>query len=454
MRWTATILSLITILILAGLSVAYSGYSNPHTGFQVANSLQFRQDEQCKLLTVTIEDDAIYKTGYYVLGGNSTWTPFNFTQNSTDMWITSGKASAMLNISPSASTDNYILLYSCSRGTTWDCHGGQWQIWQFNTSIETEPILPYEDIEIIYKNTFEQDTLGIYRDDEIARDWDHGPYLIYKKGHLSIEQDTNDTDNPSKYVRVFHKQGSWGGMVPYEDSGTELYQYFPEGYEELYFSYRIKIQEGFENHATKGKIPSMEGYLKPIYAGHCVHGNDSFWAAMLFVPADAGIGISPFIYHVDMWKNTFNSYMNYEQYGSTCEEVYEKLKDNPDYGGVYGSGGTVLGLPMTTGQWHTVTERVVVNELGTNNGIVEIFLDGNLYSQRTDYTFRTVEELKINILAFVSFFGGGEESAAMADTSFYFDDFLAYRFKAGYGQPVGNTPSAADRTLPAIAIES
>jgi lysophospholipase L1-like esterase len=308
-------------------------------------------------------------------------------------------------------------------------------------------------IEIIYKNTFEQDTLGSYRDDEIARDWNRGVYPIYKKGHVYIEQNGNDVSNPSKYVRVFLKKGSWGGLSPYEDSGTELYQYFTQGYDELYFSYRIKIQNGFEYQAIKGKLPSMEGYLKPIYAGHCVKGDDSFWGAMMFTPLSSGMGIAPFIYHVDMWKNSFNGGMNYEQFGSTCEEVYNKLKDNPGYGGVYGSGSTIPGLTIKTGEWHTVTERIVVNTLGKNNGIVEIYLDGKLYSQRTDYTFRTVDGLKINTLAFVTFLGGGIESAAKEDTNFYYDDFVAYRFNSGYGQVVGNTPSAANRVLPTIKLD-
>jgi hypothetical protein len=290
------------------------------------------------------------------------------------------------------------------------------------------------DMVVVYYNNFEQDTLGSYKDSEIARDWDNGAYPISKKGHVYIEQDPSDSQNPSKYVRVFHKKGSWGGMSPYEDSGTELYHYMSGGYEELYFSYRIKIQKGFENYATKGKIPSMEGYLKMVYAGHCAHGDDGFFGSMQFVPVSGGVGIAPYIYHVDMWKNSFNPSMNYEQFGSTCDEVYEKLKDMPGYGGVYGSGSTIPGLVIKTGEWHTVTERIVVNDLGKNNGIVEIYLDGKLYSRRTDYTFRTVEELKINLLSFVSFFGGGAESAAVNDMNFYFDDFIAYYYPDSLGE--------------------
>lgn len=131
------IIPLLLVLLLP-LCTAFPGFS-PVQKFSLSSQhLAFGEQEDSQQLTISVQDDAIYFQGWYSLDGQE-WQDFNFDQPMTNGWITGGTATKTLPIPKSSSEDNYIIVYSCTKSaTTWNCHSNQWQIIQFNTSVEQQ----------------------------------------------------------------------------------------------------------------------------------------------------------------------------------------------------------------------------------------------------------------------------------------------------------------------------
>lgn len=113
-----------------------STYSEPIPSFSISPApLSFAAGEQQKLLSISITDDAVYRTGYYSFGDGS-WHAFNFTQTGTNGWLISQIASKTLSVPTGQSEDNYVIAYTCTKqASVWDCHNSKWQIRQFTTTI-------------------------------------------------------------------------------------------------------------------------------------------------------------------------------------------------------------------------------------------------------------------------------------------------------------------------------
>lgn len=77
------------------------------------------------------------------------------------------------------------------------------------------------------------------------------------------------------------------------------------------------------------------------------------------------------------------------------------------------------------GTWHRVETRIVMNEPGSQDGIVQSWLDGELVLDRRDIRFRDTNELAIDAFYFSTFFSGpGPQWAPPYDTYIDFDDFV------------------------------
>jgi len=65
-----------------------------------------------------------------------------------------------------------------------------------------------------------------------------------------------------------------------------------------------------------------------------------------------------------------------------------------------------------TDRWVCVEQQVVLNEPGSENGSVTVWLDGNQVHRTADLDYRSVADLKIEGIFFSTFFGGNERSWA------------------------------------------
>ena len=85
--------------------------------------------------TLFASDDAIYYQGWYSTN-EADWVSFTFPDTQTSGWILDGDATKTLPDVFVQGSENYVLVYSCSKGSwsnnDWTCHGNQWQILQFD----------------------------------------------------------------------------------------------------------------------------------------------------------------------------------------------------------------------------------------------------------------------------------------------------------------------------------
>ena len=130
---------------IVGHAINYEqmGFARPDNADLQPTTIDFTDTSQ-KYLAVTASEDAIYKVGYLSVRGND-WQPFNLTGNQAyGPWLLD-EAEGNLTLreidfglqAGDRAADNYILVFSCTYlpdEQSWDCHGNQWQLNQFNTS--------------------------------------------------------------------------------------------------------------------------------------------------------------------------------------------------------------------------------------------------------------------------------------------------------------------------------
>lgn len=78
---------------------------------------------------------------------------------------------------------------------------------------------------------------------------------------------------------------------------------------------------------------------------------------------------------------------------------------------------------FVSGQWLEITQRVKMNTPGVSDGVIQVWMDGQLVHNQTDVLFRTVPDLKIDQVYFSTFFGGGSGWETTKDETVFFDDF-------------------------------
>lgn len=91
---------------------------------------------------------------------------------------------------------------------------------------------------------------------------------------------------------------------------------------------------------------------------------------------------------------------------------------NDQYGKSIGRGL----IYFTPGAWHRVDMVMGLNEpAGSQNGLLEVYLDGKQVISRNDVPYRTTGMVGFQGLMFSSFFGGSDSSyATPVDTQVYF----------------------------------
>jgi len=279
--------------------------------------------------------------------------------------------------------------------------------------IVTSSVFAQSVHEIIFAHDFENNTLGDYREDEMKSDWNHPSWANHSLGYGIIEENSGN-----KYLKIPFPEGHF-----FLESGVQWHCVFDKGYNELYLTYRVKFSSGFVNENYCGKLPGLSGGTSNG-AGDMPDGTDGWSARYMF----HGTKLSFYLYHPEIYKN---SYYN---------------DPEPVEGKKYYGDGLTLNASLETGKWYTVTQRIVMNTVGSHNGLVEGYINGKLVAQRGNMLFRTTESLKIDRIFFSNFFGGSGIPAEQLE-HIYFDDFYAYTFTDEAGVIKGNRLSSSDRIL-------
>ena len=220
----------------------------------------------------------------------------------------------------------------------------------------------------------------------------------------------------------------------YQPGDSTAAWWMPIGnHEELYLSYRVRfVGDDWDGPWYSGKLP---GFCGGICTGSAYPpmNYEGFSTRYMFQMSSDRNEIHFYLYHAGMIID--------------------------DGWGPYGDWlGVQDDYPIN--EWHTVTQRVVMNTPGTPNGIIEGFYDGMMVSQKTDMDYRNDTSFQyIETLYFANLLGGsGENPYDYGDTpTVDFDDFFIYTYKDSVpGIPQGLEPSPPGRVIeiPQFGVQS
>lgn len=287
-----------------------------------------------------------------------------------------------------------------------------------------------DDLDIIFKHNFENNTLGQYQYEEWMEDWLSPPWCN-RQEELTIVQDINNSENLSKTIKLDFPANSLGP----EEGGTHWWTYLPNNFEEVYLSYDVCFMPGFQ-FQSGGKLPSVKG---GSYSTTKPTGYDGFSAGIMFKANRPAF----YVYYPDQYI---------PEYGVTWEWGTPYTADDVGDSKVifeYTSGAVYF----TPGKWHNITYRMVLNSVkpeggGNYDGILEAYFDGILVTQVSHILFRHTDELGIDCLRFTSFFGGDTDSWRNPIYEWLkIDNVMIYTFKDDGVVPTGHELSPTNRTI-------
>lgn len=268
--------------------------------------------------------------------------------------------------------------------------------------------------EVVFFHDFENDTPGEYRLTEWKRDWNNP-----KWANKSIGLGKIIDEKSSKYLQIKLPKGEMG----LDSSGVQWPVKFNQAYDELYLSYRIKFSKGFKSDNIHGKLPGLGGGALSN-PGVVPTGTDRWSVRYMF----HGTNLFFYIYYPDMNQD----------FGDKVPVQGKKY---------YGAGVNLSpGYTLQPEVWYTVTQRVVLNTVGKNDGFVEGYVNERFSAQKINMRFRDIPTLRIERINFANFLGASGKYLT-EDEHISFDDIYVFTYKPWVNVPRGNIRSAADRKL-------
>jgi hypothetical protein len=245
----------------------------------------------------------------------------------------------------------------------------------------------------ILRVDFEKDPLGAYAPDRLWTDWGilRGGNQGLKEGRATIVS----TDH-GRSLRVLYPRGAVGPA----EGGVQFFVELPGDHDDLFCSYRVRFASGFD-FVRGGKLPGLVGGSHPT-GGHPA--DDGFSARLMWRSGGAAV---QYVYYPRQ-TSTYGVDIPYMSPGS---QPFGDL-----------SGAVARFRP---GVWHRVVHRVVMNDPGKANGVLEAWFDGMPALNLRDRVWRLDATVHVDALYFSTFFGGSDPSwAAMRDEAVDFDDFV------------------------------
>jgi hypothetical protein len=258
------------------------------------------------------------------------------------------------------------------------------------SEIETVDPSYSDDFVIRRKVDFDRHPDGYYTDSQFSSDW--------KGGELYLPNTTQiQTVDGRKVLASFFPKGTWGrggGLNQWAD-----FRDTPDDITEIYWTYRIKYQGDFD-WALGAKLPGVGfGPVQTVASGGDgpVIGNKGS-SLRLMQQADGKLRM--YVYHHNM-DDKYGDAMGIDTFGQ-----------------------------LKRGEWQELTVRVVANENGKANGIMQVWLDGTLVASVQNIEMRTSESPQtIGGIAIATFMGGGDERFAPdRDQFMWMDDVYFWQY--------------------------
>jgi hypothetical protein len=214
--------------------------------------------------------------------------------------------------------------------------------------------------------------------------WLHGlpAYRMWGAQNLAVRQ-----EDSTSVLEVTYPKGSIDPASTTAPIGGAGFIYpSPASFFSGCLAYDVGFEPGFD-FAKGGKLPGL-------YGGDAPSGG-----------ADTSRGFSTRY----MWR------------AGGAGEVYAYL---PEKNGQYGESVSPGAWTFTPGQWHRLEQEVIVNQTGSRDGVLRVWVDGELVANRADILYRVNDDVLVAGLMFSTFFGGHDPSWASPRTqSAFFRNF-------------------------------
>jgi len=247
----------------------------------------------------------------------------------------------------------------------------------------------------IYRQNFSSAALGLYQADQLNSDWE-SPFwhLGFDQGRVKI---VSGNQGRGKAMEVTYPAGRYGaGGASAFLTDVQFGMGLPKTYDELYVSYEVNFGKNFQ-FVKGGKLPGLCGYnINEVPGAGCNTGGGypsgyDGWSAR------------------GMWREN----------GILENYVYHANQTNY-YGDDY-----YWDVNVKANTWHKIQHRVVLNDVGQKNGLLEAWLDGTKVLSLNNLEYRKTEDIGINLFYFSTFFGGNDASwAPSVDQTIKFDNFV------------------------------
>lgn len=186
-------------------------------------------------------------------------------------------------------------------------------------------------------------------------------------------------------------------------------QHHGEEPEEIYFRYYLRLGADWNPDVEGGKMPGFAGtYGRAGWGNRITDGTNgwsargSFGRAFPLRPGEKPVtALGSFVYHAEV-KSPFGAHWPWS----------------------LGRGGLVHNE-----RWYSVEQHVKLNTPGKHNGVLRAWIDGVLVAERTEISFRTVADLRVESLWMNVYHGGIAKSPR--DMSLYIDNLVIARSYIG-----------------------
>ncbi len=288
-----------------------------------------------------------------------------------------------------------------------------------------------QQIDVQQEQVFDRDDATRYFN---ARDtWTSG----LNSGRTKIITDPEDPEN--KVLSVEFEEGTRGHVQWQSDLGGV--------HDSATLEYRFMFVDqgdGFD-FQRGGKLPGLGGGTLPT-GGAVSSDGLGFTTRFNWIERSSSSSdthISAYMYDMDNTGTGDHMRLSYADPSRTRAEQSPRNHDDA--------------IVLEDGRWYTIKQEVIMNTPGQDDGVLRVWLDGQLALELTDLELRSRADLGIDTLYFSTFFGGSNTSdwQAAKDEFIYYDDFrvtledgTVMRFDVDH--PFGENPPVGDDPPPVV----
>ena len=224
---------------------------------------------------------------------------------------------------------------------------------------------------------------------------------------------------------------SWHRVVipPYQSDATSRKLYLDPSIKEAWASYSMQLGANWTP-TDSVKLPGFSGHHNEGWRG-AAGGNGGGWGGLckswsarsiIATPSTESWGgkLVQYVYHADSDK--YEKDANASNHPCLDSSNNPVLKNKRQFGENISTTGYIK-----DNEWHTLTHHVRLNDVGEYNGIVELYLDGELVSKATGLNFTNEDEYH-NISFWLQVYHGGSADTSGTEHDVFFHNF---RWNAG-----------------------